>query len=295
MGWRAALRSAGAASRRTAREQQRVSNQIARLHSKADRLLGKLSDEARTDAQKVERFEEGIYRCPVKTLAIRCDLAGVWTCEPLRDRSGSIQFTIAPEFRSDPVSFNPEIVCFEGRAFKGIACCISQYATLLAFGVVVHPSTPGSASRRLVNKTTPENSVLAIVADGQVYYAFDADIDGQNIPGVPTVRVVAFEPLSTPVNSFSIAFIPKATKSQPDPDALWMQVAGPTIASEVQSLPTAESLVEQFERTLSIEIGRVSHEIRSSLPKRTSGSGCGIVLFLTVALICATALFAVAG
>jgi len=102
MGWRGALRSAGAAARRAERDGQRRANQIQRLHQKADSLLSRLSEEAQRDLRKVEAFEERTMEAPVRTLDLRYDEQGQWICRPLVDRTGNIQFSIGPAFTSDP-------------------------------------------------------------------------------------------------------------------------------------------------------------------------------------------------
>jgi hypothetical protein len=236
----------------------------------------------------VESFEEKIYAAPVKALALRCSETGDWSCKALSDTTGAIQFGLEPSLRSDPVTFAPHTVLFEGRRFDAVACCICPYGTLVAFSVSRSEEAPGASSRRLVNKTSPENSAIAVVADGQVYFAFDGTIDGPLVKGTATIRIVAFEPFSTPVDSFEVAFIPKATRDQADPDAITIQISGESISRSIASMWTIPSLVEQFERLVSQEVGREAVKIRRSLPNnRPRKSGWFFLMIAAVGGIAA--------
>lgn len=282
MGWRGAMRSLSAAARRAEREQQRQANQEARLHRKAQSLLDSLSHEAERSLRKVEAFEEKIYQAPVKTLKLRYDESDAWICQPLVEQTRQLSYSIGPRFVSDAVSFGPTTIEFEGRLFSLLAFCATEYATFVAIAVE-NSKRPGAGrkSRRILNKSNPEESSVFLISDEQVFYAFDGNIDGP-IPGAARkIGIIAFEPLVTPTNTFQLAFVPRPTKRNPDPDALMINVAGPELSQTIESFSNSASLVDQFQRQINSQLAITTNEIESSLPNK---GGCLSMFALIVIL-----------
>jgi hypothetical protein len=225
MGWRGFLRSAAAQARRVERERMREANRVSRLHQQVGRMLSKLSREAERDLRKVEAFEHKIYKSPIKTLDLQF-LRGEWVCSPLEDRTGDIVFSLSPQLSSDAVAFDPPEIEFDGKLYTPLACCLSAYATFIAFSVQAADSGTTTKNYRLVKKSNPDDSAIAIIADEQAYFPFDESIDGQPIPGVAKSGIIAFEPFADPVRSFRIAFLPRPTKRNPDPEPTAIDVTG---------------------------------------------------------------------
>ena len=272
MGWRGVLRSAGAAARRAERESQRRASHVHRLHQKAESLVGRLSQEAQRDLRKVEAFEEKIMQAPIRTLNLRYDEQGQWICQPLVDHTGDIHFSIGPGFASDPVAFSPRSIEFDGRIIAPLACCLSRYATLVAFSIAT--SSPSQKRRRLVNKTNPENGSVVLVAGDQAFYAFDGSVDGTTIPRVRKTGVIAFEPFVAAVPEFELAFVRPPTKKDPDPEPTIIKVTGPDIAREIAKFNSSPTLVDQFQGLVDQQVQATTVRVRSALPKRPRQTGC---------------------
>lgn len=289
MGWRGFLRSAAARSRHLEQERERTANRIFRVHRRAESLMSQISEEAERDLRKVETFEEKIYKSPVKTLDLKFN-GSDWNCTPLVDRTGKINFTLAPGLTSDNVTFSPDSIEFEGRTYMPLACCLCPYATFIAFTVKNAPATDvGEKSRRLINKSNPQESAVALLADDEAFFPFDGTIDGPVLTSVKNTRIVAFEPFLKSVQSFQIAFLPRSTKRDSDPDPETVKVTGKCIPQTIAAFGNSPSLVEQFEKLVTKHVDAKKNEIRSAVKSRgRAKSGCMVaisVLFLVGLLL----------
>lgn len=285
MGWRGTLRGLTAVARSVDQANRRRERQHARLVGQANGLLSSLEAEVQRDAKRVQAYEDKVYARPVNTMQLEYTSDGRFVAKPFEDRTGNISFCLQCSFGPDAVSFEPKTVAFEGRVFEILACAVTQYATFIAFDVRGAPDVAGSKSTRLVCIKSPADGKVAIVANGQIHHAFDGTIDGP-IPGAATKRgIIAFQPFSTPVDSFELYFMPKESKRVPDPEPLVVKIAGEDLLEAIGKLDDEPSFLDNFHEIAEREMGTIRARMESEM-KKAASSGCLVVLATFLSMAC---------
>ncbi len=231
MGWKGLVRSLAAGERQAARERQRLANHAARVESKAESILGKLSNEIEMDMRRVVAFEEKLARKPVDSLDLQFDVGTGWRAEPFTNNTGVLTFTLQPHFASLPVHFNPDVVDLGDCRLTPLACTVTSYATFVAFSAITDRS---SLRLTLVKPTQPEDSRLLLVGqDGVVRAPLDCSLKGTLLAGTEVTGVVAFEPFEEAVHGFKVACLPKKQSKTDDPEPEMIEIGGETLLDDI--------------------------------------------------------------
>ena len=280
MGWKGYVRSANAQARRQRLAHERIDRSLNKFTAQADNVAERLDAEVEREIDKVRRWEEKVSADPIKALKLTY-ANDQWSSAPLEDNAGIVKYSLAYNIVSVPMAvFQPIAVRTPTLTLGPIAIAVSAYFTAIAFEVMPAEGREAGATVRLVNRTTPEDSKLALASpDGNLLLPSDSSIEGKLFAGTRKIGVVTFEPFSEPIEFFDILL-----DSGDDEAPARIRVTAPTLQTEITKELAAPGIAENFAKGLrqkqaesKAQIETHNQALAQSAAKAKKG-GCVVVL-----------------
>lgn len=292
MGWRGLLRSLEAERKRNERISQRRSRLVDKAHNIANRFINSMEDESRKELDKIKAYEERLSEFPISKCGLKYESPNKWCFDRFSDNKGQVTYDLQLSFNSDNLIATPGLIGYEKRNFEFLTACITSYGTFVAFTISYNKGIQGAKNTKLINRKSPDNSLIALRANDQIFFPIEGTIDANLIDNVRFVGIAVFEPFVDSISDFDIVFIPKSDEA--DQPETKINVSG-DIASVIQKNNSEKSLYENFLDKLSqqkIEFeNRVTRELndvretarQQQLHQNTqSGSGCFLLTLLAI-------------
>lgn len=244
MGWRGMLRSMEADRKRKERIEHKRDRILGKASSLASKFVSSFSNEAQQELEKVKKYEETLSEKPITKCGLKFTPPNKWTFDEFSDNKGQIKYNLQLAFTDDPLNCEPNLIEFEKRNFKILSVCITPYGTFLGFEISYNKDVPGAKSTKLINKRSPESSLIAIKSGDQLFFPIEGDIDGQLIADTKRIGMAVIEPFEEQFGEFEIVFIPKEEDDENPPKTI--KVSEGDFVTIYEKTFKAKSLYEKF-------------------------------------------------
>jgi len=302
MGWRGLLRSVEADRRRNDRISQRKNRLLDKANSVANKFINSMAEEAQRELEKIKAYEERLSDYPISKCGLQFSQPNKWAFDGISDNKGQITYDLKVAFSGDDLSVEPAEILYEKRCFKVLNACVTNYGIFVAFEISYDKSVTGSKSTKLINKKSPDNSLIAIRAGDQIFFPVEGTIDASLVDNVKRTGIIVFESFLDSVSEFDVVFIPKTDEDE-QPENI-IKFSG-NIECIIQNNSSTKSLYENFLEKLNhqkIECeNRISKELEAVKQTaeqqhlqqaRQQGAGCFPFSLLSLALVFLLIVFA---
>jgi len=272
MGWRGAVRSARAASRRVERANQKVINagnrQLERLNRSASQML-----------EKARKFEALLEKDPIKALELRYTEKDGFQSEPYKFQAGIFfgSLTLTPESGNEDV-FKPATYEIGEARVEALSMLITPWATIVAIKIT-SDARDYRVKLNWVKKTNRSESKIVLVDDfnDQYYYPLSTDLGGEVFPGIPKTGLIAFEPFREPTQEVQLRICGvRFTVENFEPELIYhYQPRG--LEEKISEAIAKPPLPDQINEKIQDEVNRGKQLVHERVKAATS-SGCLVVL-----------------
>lgn len=278
MGWRGAVRSATAASKRADRARQKVVNA-------GNRQLEKIDRSATLVLEKARRLEALLEKDIIKALNLRFEEGVGFHSDPFQIQAGIFNGSISltPDNKSENI-FEPAAFEIGEARVEAFGMVVTPWATVVA--LKIESEAPDYRVKlNWVKKTNRSESKIVLVDDAndQYYYPISTDLGGEVFPGIPKTGLIAFEPFRKPTHEVQLRISgARFTTEKFEPELVY-RYQPDSLATDIAETLAKPELPNQITEILQSAVNREQQRVQEQVKKATS-SGCLVMLALPPAL-----------